>query len=262
MLLGAKLDGDYKISGWLIKQYDQLESTNQTMMQEFKNNEFLHHFVITAEEQTKGRGRLGNKWASPKGNSYSTYILNVQKAPFFQQDQNFSFLGFATAIAIVQSLLDLGVKKEQILCKWPNDILIEGQKISGVLLESITNSNNQLQAIMVGCGVNLHAAPQNTEQKVCILQTLIGREVSPEEYLQHYLHNLRYVLEHWQSEGRAWLLDIWRQYSHQQGDRIRVRLHNETFYGAFEHLDAQGRLVVRQDDDRLRVIYAGDVFLL
>ncbi len=250
------------ISIWSVHHYDQVESTNQTMMQMFQNNEHLHHFVITADQQITGRGRLGNNWVSPKGNSYSTYLLNFDQDDFFIKDENLSLLGFATAFAIVQTLIFFGMDNNDIFCKWPNDILVRGKKISGILLESITDSNNQLKAIMVGCGVNLNHAPEEANISAISLSTVLGQLIDSDIYLEQYLHHLALIIANWKQQGKEFIIKAWANHSHKQGDQIKIRLPHEVFYGVFDHFDPQGHLVVKLEDGNLRTIYAGEVFAL
>lgn len=250
------------ISIWSVQHRNQVESTNKMMIQMFEENEHLHHFVISADQQSSGKGRLGHDWASPKGNSYSTYLLNFQKDDFFLKSENLSLLGFATAIAIVRTLLDFGVSKSDIFCKWPNDILVQGKKISGILLESITGGDNQLKAVMVGCGVNLNHVPKDATIHGQSLSILVNAFIDPNIYLEQYLLHLTDIILHWKQNGQDFIVKSWRDYSHKHGDKIRVRLPHEVFYGSFDHFDSNGHLVVRLNDGNLRTIYAGEVFAL
>src|SRR5690348_7572810 len=114
--------------------------------------------IVWAGEQTAGRGRRGRIWASPPGNLYLSLILRPQ-APAAQAAQ----LGFVAALALGGAIAELAGPQIELRCKWPNDLLANGRKLAGILLESETSANGEVDFVVLGVGANLASAPAATE---------------------------------------------------------------------------------------------------
>ena len=109
-------------------------------------------------EQTAGRGRRGRRWSSPPGNLYASLILRPDAAP-----DRAAQLGFVAALAVADALRELAPELGEPACKWPNDILVGGHKIAGILLESEMGEGQNLAFLIVGVGINLVSAPPDAE---------------------------------------------------------------------------------------------------
>ena len=211
--------------------------------------------LVWALEQTAGRGRRGRAWVSPRGNLYASLILQpdclVSRAVQ---------LGFVTALAVGTALRTTLPCLERLTYKWPNDVLINGRKIAGVLLESEVTAAGRLSFLIIGVGVNLIASPQDTEfPATSVVEEGLG--VVPSEVMfEQFAHEFQSWNDRWRAEGfapvrAAWLADS----ATSRGELIRVHLDRTTVEGRFLGLDAGGELLL-DDAGEYRHISAGEVF--
>lgn len=210
---------------------------------------------IRSDIQTEGRGRRGRDWASPVGNLFASLLL-VNPEPAARIGE----LPLAAAVALAEAVDKAAGTLQLVKLKWPNDLLVEGAKLSGILLEAET-LNDGRQAVVLGFGVNCVSHPPLSLYQATDLRSL-GFQVSVERLFEALTSTMADQLVQWQQPGgfetirRAWL----KRAAH-LGNRITVKLGQEEITGIFADLDARGHLVLRQDDGRQRTIFAGDVFL-
>ena len=148
--------------GYGLRAFDVLESSNDTARQVAADIIDQHQWIVT-KRQTSGRGSRGREWHSLDGNLFCSLLYKVDSESFEQISQ----LSLVTAVALRQVFADLlgDDITEMIECKWPNDILIQGEKVSGILLETVTDKNNQISHIIIGIGVNIKVVPDNVIYK-------------------------------------------------------------------------------------------------
>lgn len=218
---------------WQIHHFLELESTNTTALT------YPVGSVITAQRQTAGRGRSGRVWQSLDGNLFLSAVL-----PAF--DEQTPLLSFVAGVALAESLKPLPVR-----LKWPNDVLLNGAKLAGILLERIDDK------VIAGFGVNIAAAPQSN---------LMYRATSLNGHLQKaavqsaLLTALSDNLSLFQTQGFAPIRQKWLEKAAGIGSQITVRLPNETLNGLFESLTPQGAISLKITETDRRFITAGDVF--
>jgi BirA family biotin operon repressor/biotin-[acetyl-CoA-carboxylase] ligase len=212
--------------------------------------------LVWALEQTAGRGRRGRAWSSPPGNLYASLILRP-RCPADQAAQ----LGFIAALAIGGTL---GSLCEQQLCcisyKWPNDVLMRGRKISGILLESEMGSDGRHSLfVVVGIGLNLISSPPDSEFPATSIAEEGFGTVSPGAALEEFARNFEAWAERWREEGFAPVRAAWRKHAAALGEPIRVRLEAATLQGRFLDIDQHGTLLL-ESAGQLRCISAGEIF--
>ncbi|HEX3652390.1 MAG TPA: biotin--[acetyl-CoA-carboxylase] ligase [Rhizomicrobium sp.] len=208
---------------------------------------------ITADEQMAGRGRRGRVWVSPQGNLMSTLLLNPQKAA-----AECAQLSFVSAIAAADAVVHFAPESE-VKVKWPNDVLANGRKISGILLES-ASAGGEPYFLAIGIGINLAHFPQDTEFPATSLAWL-GVPVPPgNDALTQLAASFAKWYDVWRGQGFAPIRDAWLARAANLGGRIRARLTKGETSGVFEGIDETGALLLREASDRLRVIAAGEVF--
>lgn len=207
---------------------------------------------LRAERQTAGRGRHGRDWASPAGNLYASTLVRL--AP---NDPPAATLALVTAVALHQTVaayLPADAACAQI--KWPNDLLIAGAKLSGILLERVSD------AVVIGIGTNLAHHPVDLDRPATSLAAH-GVSVAPHDFVETLVGALAGWVARWRSEGLAPVRTHWLSAAHPPGTALRVQLPGETpLEGVFGGLEASGALILRLADGATRVIHAGDVFLL
>ncbi|HET6159182.1 MAG TPA: biotin--[acetyl-CoA-carboxylase] ligase [Dongiaceae bacterium] len=231
-----------------IEQVSEIDSTNEACRHRALAGEAAG-LVIRADSQTAGRGRRGRSWNSPIGNLYASLLLRPDR-PVAEA----AALGFAAVTAmgdVAEALLPGGAEVRH---KWPNDLLINGRKASGILLEA------QPEFLVVGIGVNIASHPAETPYPATDLVAEGAAPISPQALLERVLTTFSPLYDRWEAEGFAALLPAWRRRAAGLGATIEVRLERETLSGIFKDLEPDGTLRLALADGTERRIAAGDVY--
>lgn len=212
--------------------------------------------IVSAGEQTKGRGRQRRTWLSPAGGLYCSFLLRPDCPPRRAPE-----LGFVVAVAVAEAVEALVAPDRRVSCKWPNDVLVRGFKIAGILVESAATAADQLDWVIAGIGVNVDQRPDPSDvmyPATCLAEQGAGG-VTPEGALAAIAAALADWLGHWQQLGFAAVRQAWLQRGHRRGDRLVVRAGEEEVEGAFLDLDPTGALIL-ESRGRRRTLTAGDCF--
>jgi BirA family biotin operon repressor/biotin-[acetyl-CoA-carboxylase] ligase len=246
---GPRLPRDYRLVF-----FDSIDSTNDEAKRLARNGA-PEGTLFWSLEQTAGRGRRGRVWASPRGNFYASLI----RRPDCKVNRAVQ-LGFVAALAAGAALRAILPRVEALAYKWPNDVLINGRKIGGVLLESEMTAAGELSFVIIGAGINLSRSPQDTEfPATSVIEEGLG-SVPPEVMLEQFAHQFHSWEARWRSDGfapvrAAWLAAV----ATSRGEPIRVRLESTTLHGRFLDLDENGALLLDCAGGHRR-ISAGEVF--
>lgn len=211
--------------------------------------------IVWALAQTAGRGRRGRAWASPPGNLYVSLVLRPEGPP-----DRAAQLGFAAALAVADTLADLAPGLAGVACKWPNDVLVAGRKIAGILLESEMGEGSGLAFMVLGVGVNLASAPPESEFPATSLAGEGCPPPAPQAALEAFARHFDLWARRWREDGFAPLRAAWLACAAGLSREIRVRLETAMLHGKFLDLDREGRLVLEMADGLRHHISAGDVF--
>lgn len=213
---------------------------------------------IIAGAQTAGRGRRARPWASPLGNFYGTLVLKPGEPP-----ETVALRSFAAALALRDACVALTGLPKNFTLKWPNDVLLNGGKLAGILLES-AGLGTSTPVLCIGIGVNLIAAPDpslvepGATPPVSLLAET-GLRVTPEAFLDA----LAPAYAHWEAafmaHGFAPLRAEWLAHAARLGEVITARTGQQTPEGVFETIDEQGNLILRTVQGRV-AIPAAEVF--
>lgn len=235
-----------KINSWEWQDYPVTESTNDLAREKGMLFEG-QPVVFTAVRQTKGRGRRGRQWVSVPGNLFMSQ--------FFKTDLPLWNLVFITSLSIAQAIAGV-TSGLDIAIKWPNDVLIKGKKICGILIETADND-----AIIIGVGVNLASSPQSSGilYQTTDLKTL-GFNISRESFLAEYLACFDRLLDLCRRQGFAAIRKMWLQYAAHLGQVVKVCQGEVLQEGVFKGIDEQGFLLLKQKEKVIKIA-AGDVFL-
>ena len=205
---------------------------------------------LRAERQTAGRGRMGRAWASPAGNLYASTPVRLRAG-----DPAPATLALATAVAL-DEVVSAYTDAARLAIKWPNDLLLDGAKLSGILLERAGD------AVVVGLGVNLAGHPETLDRPATSLAA--SGFGAPHPGL--FLNDLAAAFARWLATWRAGLPTIvkrWQDRAHPIGTVLSARLATgETREGLFDGLDASGALKLRLAGGAVETIHAGDVFVV
>ena len=235
---------------------DQTDSTNAEARRRADAGETGPLWIV-ARRQTEGRGRRGRQWESQDGNLFSTLMQVTRKSP-----AEAAQVTFVAALAIAD-LLDAWAPASLVTIKWPNDVMLAGQKASGVLVESGAHESGGLW-LAVGIGINLVSAPEGTERPATALaHHLRGDAVGPPtiEAAAAKLAGAFHVwMTRWETLGFQPILDAWTARTAGLDGPAVARLGRETIEGRAEGVGPDGALKLRLADGSLRLISAGDVF--
>jgi len=215
----------------------------------------LGNLWITAAEQLSGRGRRGREWSSPPGNLYASALL-INPAPI----TGLGALPLVVAVAVREAIAACGLPPGTLLSiKWPNDILLNGAKCCGMLLESQILRDGRL-AVVIGCGINIVSHPDPGLYPATALNRE-GISATPATLFAHLARAMDKALALWDGgRGMAAIRDRWLAHAHGLGESITVNLATERVEGLFEGIDADGILLLRTRQGAIQPISAGDLF--
>ncbi len=236
--------------------YDALDSTNAEARR-LAGGGASHGAVIWAKRQSAGRGRMGREWVSAEGNLFVTVLLAPQ-APLAECAQ----LSFVAALAVAETLEGILPNPETIRCKWPNDVLVEGKKISGILLESFTTKElmSNRQWIAVGVGINVDNYPEHVMFPATCLREEGVELISAKIVLSRFIHHFIHCYDQWEAEGFAPIERAWKKRAYNLNKPVEVIVGDDQLHGTFVGINAHGHLLLRDKKKAITPISAGDVF--
>ncbi len=261
--LGAKArDAGYRLAG-----FDTIGSTNSEALAAAAAGD-PGGIWFAALEQTAGRGRRGRQWHNPPGNLAASLLVVPDASP-----ETVATLGFVAGVALNAGLshilpggmVRIGLDgadgadgRSRIALKWPNDVLADGAKLAGILLEASKTTDGR-QAIVIGIGVNVIAAPEGVPYPATCLKAL-GIERSAEDVFEALSDAWVEAFGLWNDgNGIPAILDRWRGSAAGIGAPVAITQDGVVRRGIFETIDSSGRLIVRDDDGARYPITAGDV---
>ena len=212
-----------------------------------------HGAVVTADAQERGRGRLGRKWHSPAGESlYFSTVLRLPLPPMEVPP-----ITLAAGVAVAEALASAEVTPA---LKWPNDLLLDGKKVAGVLTEMAT-SGGRVEHVIVGIGVNLNARefPDELSAIATSIAHARGREVDRAAFAAQVCERLEVQVERFLTGGAPAVVDGWKRFARFFGRRLKVRSGHEELEGVAEDLQPDGALALRLDSGALARVIAGEI---
>ena len=212
--------------------------------------------VVVADQQTAGRGRSGRAWISPSGNLYASVLLRPTR-----DLRMFGQLSLIASLALAEAIAELATTPLAIRLKGPNDVLLEGGKVAGILLESGGDGGPGGRFVIIGSGVNLTSAPADTPYPATSLAREGLTDLSPERLLAGYLGALERWRAIWEQRGFAEIRTAWLARAANLDGPIRLRLPTEQLAGRFADLTPAGALILEQGNGSRREITAGEVVL-
>ncbi len=235
--------------GWTLECLEETDSTNEAVKRRAAETG-LDRLIVQADGQTAGRGRRGRAWKSLPGNLFFSLVLKVRDAARLGE---YSFL---TALALARAVEDIAPNLAP-KCKWPNDVLLNGKKMSGILLE--TDGKHGIERLIVGVGVNI--VPVGAEGMLYPVASLAdeGCLTGMEEVLSAFMNRFDLLAKLREKEGFAPVLDGWKKRAYGLGAEIAVNLPDRRLTGTFSGLDKDGCLLLNNADGEYRIT-AGDVF--
>lgn len=233
---------------------EEIDSTNTYLLAK-ENGQNINGTVLLAEKQTQGKGRKGRPW-------HSAPDLNLTFSILFTKDKflfnNANLINFAASLAVSVSVENLFQLKTDL--KWPNDVLINGKKTSGILIEAVSQSG-KIERLALGIGINVN---QNSFQGTfnyspTSLRIELGKTIEREKLLAEILNNLEIFIEKLKTDKNG-LIEDWKQKCRMIGNRVTITDGEIEKTGIFYDVDENGFLLL-QTKDEIEKIHFGDVSL-
>jgi BirA family biotin operon repressor/biotin-[acetyl-CoA-carboxylase] ligase len=238
--------------------YFEIASTN-THAHQLAENGAAEGEMVIVESQSQGRGRLGRRWQSPPFvNLYFSVILRPKLAPVDAPQ-----ITLMAAVALAETVDSFIGATAGI--KWPNDILVGGKKLAGILTEASCDSE-RLHYVILGIGVNLNYAvelmPEEIRDRATSIAHLTGKPVHRESFLRRLIQDLDRCYGELEQSGFAALARRWQAHFSLRDQRVRVELLDQAITGWARGIDRDGALLVEDDNRALKRVIAGDVIPL
>jgi BirA family biotin operon repressor/biotin-[acetyl-CoA-carboxylase] ligase len=245
-----------KVVGKEVHLFSEISSTNTHAM-EMALQGVPEGTVVIAETQTAGKGRLGRKWISPKGNLCFSLILRPD-VPLHLGPIT-TLMGAAAVASAIRNICGI-----EAAIKWPNDILISGKKVCGLLTE-MSAEQDRIRHIVLGIGVDVNMEPgilpSDIRATTTTLASETGQTINRTSLLREILRELDSRYQVFLKNPRD-VLKEWEKFNMTIGSRVTVSGAGETLHGLARGIDGEGRLVIRLDDGTVRTVAAGDVTII
>lgn len=197
--------------------------------------------ILMAYKQTKGRGRRNNRWTSSLGNLFISIKLNTyNKSKVY-------ILNYITAIVVYDTISHYLNENDNIIIKWPNDILINNRKIAGILIESVSKGKKIID-FNLGIGINLKFAPENIKYKTTSLMNEGVNKISRKIILTKIISLFNYWERVLKDNNSKFIIDCWMKRSIPLNSEIRVRENNKIFTGIYKGIDLDGSIKVMSNN--------------
>jgi len=247
------------VTGRQIFLFHEVDSTNSTLSRLARSGA-LEGTVVLAEAQTAGRGRLGQAWFSPPGvNLYASTLfrepLPLEEAPLFS---------LVAGLALADAVMSAGASPA---IKWPNDVLVDGRKVGGALIECVARSG-EVEYLIVGVGINLNVdldalsvALGPAASTATSLRAATGRDVNRDAFVADYLNALDGWALRYRDHGPAPVLQAWRDRDILTGRQVEIRGAGQPFVGRVGGVDSRGRLIVTDAVGERRTVTTEEIRL-
>ncbi len=253
ILAPAEIKAGLKTSmiGKNIHYFKETESTN-TLARDMAGS-VDEGTVVIAESQTGGRGRMGRKWISPEGGIWLSVILKPKMQPLHAPR-----ITLLAGVAVAKTIREFGLQAK---IKWPNDVLINGKKVCGILTE-IGAEMDSIQYVVVGVGIDANVDtetfPEEFRDSSTSLKNELGYDINRVEFVQKLLIELEALYIKFQNEGFSSIMEEWRIMSATIGQWVKITTQSRILYGEAVGVDSDGALILETGEGRLEKIVAGN----
>lgn len=240
-----------------LKQFDVLQSTNVTAVA-FAKDGAPEGTVIVAERQNGGRGRRNRVWNSPLGGLWFTVILRPHIDP-----QYVAQVTLLAGVAVAQALRQI-YQTDEITIKWPNDLLLRGKKVCGILSEMQLDENGAIDYAIVGIGINVALNPEDFPEDLkgiaASLNASFNKNYTCGYVLDNILREFDFLYQQWLIKGANIVIDLWKKLNCTLGKQVLVKDNDEViFSGEVISIDETGAIIVRSKEGELQSFDFGEI---
>ncbi|UCE37416.1 MAG: biotin--[acetyl-CoA-carboxylase] ligase [Thermoplasmata archaeon] len=255
-LIDLKGSPNPKIIGRAIYSYEVLGSTN-IQAKDLAESEAEDGTVVIAKIQSEGKARRNRNWISPEGGLWLSVILRPNIPP-----QKATLVTLMAANAVDETLSEYGLKAK---IKWPNDVLIDGKKVCGILTEAKTKEN-EIEYLVLGIGINanfdLSELPEDIRGASTTIKNELKRDISQDELLQRLLGHVNKYYEGLLASDFQKIVKTWKEKSDTLGRHVKITTQMESIQGIAQDIDDTGALILKRDDGDIQKLFAGDCVYL
>lgn len=238
---------------YIIKYLEEIDSTNLEAKRIAINQTPFQNHIVIADKQTASRGRYGRIWESIYGNlHFSILISNVPNIA------NIHEICFVTSLAVYDAVLALLPKETDLSLriKWPNDIMINNAKLSGILVEQCKANGSDY--VIIGIGLNLVDSPKDLDRQVVSLKS-VGSEIDKFKMLDSIINAFELHYSHWLNEGFKKTRISWLQAAYNLNSLIHISTRHEKISGIFQSIDLTGNIILKNTNGHSAIIKISDV---
>ena len=240
-----------------IKFFETIDSTNTYLKSSIADcSDVLDNNVIVAKTQTSGRGKLGRKWESGVGNLYTS--IAIKQGDYFKDFKDISLLTIITCLSIGNTVAKYINNDNLITYKWPNDVFLQGAKVSGTLLE-IEHDKNGVPYLIIGIGININYTPIINNYKTISIKDITNKEISVDYIIKDLLLYLAHYLEYYRLNKKQEIVFEWKNKLLFLGENIEIAYMNNKISGVFKGVNDDGYMILTKDN-KDSIITAGDIF--
>ena len=231
-----------------IHYFDAVDST-MNIARDLARNQCPHFTVVIAGRQEKGKGRLKRTWRSSEGGLYFTIVVRPDMPPALS-----SRINFAASMVLAQTLQSRFDVRAAV--KWPNDILVDGKKLAGILSE-MDAETDRVNFINIGIGINVNNDPTPYEPTAVSLTQILGKPVERRELLKVFLDGFEHTID---DANLVNVVSQWKRYTQTLNRQVKIVTTREVAQGLAVDVDDDGALILEMPDGSLKRIIYGDCF--
>ncbi len=236
---------------WSIETHNTLDSTQRNLLE---RKDLSDGLVVQAYSQQAGKGRHGREWFNAEGNLFLSFVLQ----PTIEQ-KCFGQISLCVGLAVLRTIKDYASTAPVVL-KWPNDVLVDDKKISGILIESKTVNHQLAPFLIVGIGVNVNSTPV---EQFASLKDCVHKDIDVDTFRDKLLEHFSIIYDQLITEGFETLVEEWLANSYDKGRHIGVKIGDKTVSGQFVDVDRFGYLrLICDESHKMKTVSSGDVFLI
>ena len=234
---------------------DETESTNSEALKLAKSTD--RPTFVVAKKQTNGRGRIDRSWADLSGNFSGSILIIID-----EDLQNLALRSFVAALSVFDAIDQKIGKEHELLIKWPNDLLLNGKKICGILLE--TRNFGTISALVIGIGINLLSSPKLDKTQNVIIKpgSILGEtgvKLDPIDFSESIAHHYALRENQFRTMGFSKIREVWMDRAAKLGKKITARTPNFEYQGIFDSVDEKGQLIIINNGEKKKIA-AAEIF--
>ena len=234
---------------------DETESTNSEALKLAKSTD--RPTFVVAKKQTNGRGRIDRSWSDLSGNFSGSILIKID-----EDLQNLALRSFVAALSVFDAIDHKIGKEHELLIKWPNDLLLNGKKICGILLE--TRNFGTISTLVIGIGINLLSSPKLDKTPNVIIKpgSILGEtgvKLDPIDFSESIAHHYALRENQFRTMGFSKIREVWMDRAAKLGKKITARTPNFEYQGIFDSVDEKGQLIIINNGEKKKIA-AAEIF--